>query len=262
MNGKIGIFDSGVGGLTVARAILNLLPNESLLYFADTKHIPYGEHSPREVESFAMRITSFLVQMGVKLLAIACNYSSALIYEKAKELYPDIPIVGVLQEGAKLSAHSPYRKLGILATKGTVRTRIYPKEVKKINPLKEVVQASCPPLVSLIESLAPEESIRPVLKNCLKRLKSKKIEALVLGCTHYPLVRALVEEELGENIVVLDPAEETARTVKKILKERNLLSNSPPNHKFFASGSTTSLRTLVPMLIGGDIIDIEHIEFW
>lgn len=260
MNKPIGIFDSGVGGLTVARAILNLCPNESLLYFADTKNIPYGEHSPEEVREFALRITSYLVRRGIKLLAIACNYSSAIIYEEIKEMYPSLPVVGVLQAGARLAANSPYEKIGILATRGTVRTRIYPREIRKLSPKKKVFQASCPPLVSLIENCATSGEIRSALKPCLKKLKAEGIEALVLGCTHYPLVRELIEEELGGRIAILDPAAEVAREIEKIIREARLASRDNAYHSFIVSGDDMSLRKFVPSLLGLDIIEIERHE--
>ncbi len=256
----IGIFDSGVGGLTVARAILNLLPGESLLYFADTRNIPYGEHPPEEVEDFALRITSYLVQRGIKLLAIACNYSSALIYHKVKELYPNLPVVGVLQAGARLAGNSPYEIIGVLATRGTVKTRVYPLEIKKFNPLKKIFQTSCPFLVSLIEGFAPLGEIRSALKPCLKKLERKGIEALVLGCTHYPLVKDLIEEELGGKIALLDPAEEMAKEVEQILKVSNLVSQSSSHHSFIVSGNDASLKKFLPLLLGVNIIKIEHVE--
>ena len=260
MNKPIGIFDSGVGGLTVVKAILKLLPNESFLYCADTKNIPYGEHSAEEIESFALRIISFLVNKGIKLLAIACNYSSAVVLDKAIRIYPSLPIVGVLQAGARLASSQSVEKIGILATRGTVKTKMFPREIKKINPQKRVFQASCPPLVSLIESFAPEEEIRYVVRDCLKRLKIKGIEALVLGCTHYPLVRKIIEEELG-GAIILDPSEELAREVKEILEKENLISHNSPQHRFFVSGNDESLRKLVPSFLGIDIIEIEHQDF-
>lgn len=260
MSQPIGIFDSGVGGLTVARAILNLLPNESLLYLADTKNVPYGGRTPQEVEGFALRITSYLVRRGIKLLAIACNYSSALIFEKVKELYPNLPVVGVLQAGARLAGNSPYERIGVLATRGTVKTRIYPREIAKFNPDKKVFQVSCPPLVPLIENLATPEEIRPALKPCLERLRRRGVEALVLGCTHYPLVRDLIEEETRGEMAILDPAEEMAREIKQILKERNSDSINSSQHLFLVTGSDASLRKFVPLVLGTDIIKLEKIE--
>ncbi len=259
MSLPIGIFDSGVGGLTVAREILRRLPNESLLYFADTAHLPYGSRSPKEIESFALGIISFLVREGVKIVVIACNFSSALIYHKAKELYPGVPIVGVLQAGARMAANSPYEGIGVFATPGTVRTKIYTKEIRRLAPQKRTWQASCPPLVSLIEGFAPEEEIRKALKRCLYPLKRKGIEALLLGCTHYPLVRHLIEEEMM-GVEILDPAVETAREVKAILEEHALIANSPPRHRFLASGGSASLLKFVPSILGVDIMEIERIE--
>lgn len=260
MSKPIGIFDSGVGGLTVASSILKLLPHESLLYFADTKNIPYGEHSKEEVEGFALRIASYLVDRGIKLLAIACNYSSALIYNKVKRIYPNLPVVGVLQAGARAVSNSPYDKIGVLATRGTVKTGIYPKEIKRLNPQKKVFQVSCPPLVPLIETSAPYEEVRLALKPCFKRLKAKGIDALLLGCTHYPLVRNLIEEETKGKIAVLDPAEEMAREIYRVLSKQNLLSKGSPKHIFITTGGDTSLRKFVPLLLGIDIIEIEKID--
>lgn len=260
MSESIGIFDSGVGGLTVLRAILKHLPQESFLYIADTKNIPYGEHTPKEVENFALRIISYLVEKEIKLLAIACNYSSAVVYNKVKKLYPNLPVVAVLQAGARLASNSKYDKIGILATRGTVKTRIYPKEIKKLNPQKKIFQVSCPPLVSLIESLAPYEAIRSALNPCLRKLEAKGIEALVLGCTHYPLVRDLIEEELEGRIAILDPAEEMAKEIEEILRQKDALSRTSPNRVFISTGDDTSLRKFVPMLLGIDIIEIKQIN--
>jgi glutamate racemase len=137
---------------------------------------------------------------------------------------------------------------------------MFPREIKNLNPQKKVFQASCPPLVSLIESFAPQEEIRSVVRDCLRRLKRRGIEALVLGCTHYPLVRGIIEEELREGMI-LDPAEELAREVKDILKKENLISDDSPRHRFFVSGDDSSLRKFVPSLLGIDIIEIEHQDF-
>lgn len=259
MNKPIGIFDSGVGGLTVAKAILKLLPNESFLYFADTKNLPYGERSPEEIEKLALRIVSFLVYQGIKLLAIACNYSSAVIFDKVKKLYPFLPVVGVLQAGASLAASFPAESIGVLATRGTVKTRMYPREIRKMDSKKKVFQASAPQLVNLIESFAGEEEIISAVRNPLKRLRNKKVEAIILGCTHYPIVIDIIRKEFVEG-EILDPAEEMAREIKEILERKKLVSDGSPKHRFYVSGSDASLRRFIPPLLGDDIIEIENIK--
>jgi glutamate racemase len=223
-NKPIGIFDSGFGGLTVMSAINGLLPDESLIYFGDTAHVPYGSKSKNAVVKFSKDIASFLIKSDVKLLVIACNTASAFALDALKKSV-HVPVVGVIEPGAKAAVKSAKNgRIGIIGTEGTVASGSYFKAVKKISKAS-VFQQACPLFVPLVEEGWNKGKItEDIIGVYLKPLLSKKIDALVLGCTHYPLLKELISRAAGKGVELIDSAKATACEVREILSEKDMFA--------------------------------------
>ncbi|GHT51313.1 glutamate racemase [Endomicrobiia bacterium] len=230
-NNPIGIFDSGFGGLTVMSAINKALPLENLIYFGDTAHVPYGTKSKNAIIKFSKRIASFLIKNKVKMIVIACNTASAFALSVLQKTFK-VSIIGVIEPGSKAAVSiSKNKKIGIIGTDGTISSKSYPKEISKISK-SDVYQQSCPLLVPLVEEGWVEGEIADsVVKKYIKPLLSKNIDTLILGCTHYPLLKKTLEKNIGNGVVLIDSAKATAQEVKNVLKQKSLLS-SGKNKKF------------------------------
>jgi glutamate racemase len=233
----IGIFDSGFGGLTVMSAINKALPSESLIYFGDTAHVPYGSKSKEIVIKYSKNIASFLIEQKVKLIVIACNTASAFALTALKKTF-EVPVIGVIEPGAKAAlAASKNKRIGVIGTEGTVNSGSYTKEINKISKSK-VYQRACPLLVSLVEEGWNSGAIADsVVKKYLKPLLNKKIDTLVLGCTHYPLLKKTLEKNVKADIVLIDSAKATAREVKDVLSKKCLFADTAGRKflKFYVS---------------------------
>ncbi len=255
MTGPIGIFDSGLGGLSVARNVLEMLPNEGIIYFADTAHVPYGERSADEVRSFALGICDFLIESGSKAVVMACNMSSAIALEDARLRHPNTPILGVIEPGAVAAAVcSNGCAIGVLATTGTVKSGAYVRAIDGVKPGCEVVQVPCPKFVPLVESgMAESDEALEAAAGYVSELGSAGCGTIILGCTHYPFVRKAVE--LAANgATIVDPAEETTRQLVELLTAANLLSTSDTvTHAFYCSGPTEGLSTIGSSFLGRTI---------
>ncbi|MDR2251787.1 MAG: glutamate racemase [Endomicrobium sp.] len=261
-NNPIGIFDSGFGGLTVMSAINKVLPSENLIYFGDTVHIPYGAKSQNAILKFSKEITSFLIKNRVKLIVVACNTASALalpVLEKTLK----VPIIGVIAPGAKaaIDASKNFR-IGIIGTKGTIGSKFYPKAINKLAKAK-IYQHACPLLVPLVEKgwIDGEITDRTV-KKYIKHLLAKKIDTLVLGCTHYPLLRKTLERNLDKNIILVDPATSTALEVKRILDKKSLLAskNGKKYLKFYVSDNPEKFKKIGRRFFSKNITTVKKIN--
>lgn len=254
-NAPIGVFDSGVGGLTVAREIMRQLPNESIVYFGDMARVPYGSKSKDTVISFSKQIVRFLQEKEVKAIVIACNTASAFaLSEIVSEV--DIPVIGVIEPGAKAAnAITNNGKIGIIATEGTVRSGMYSKVIKKINPEVEVFQKACPLFVPLVEEGLLYDSITiEVADRYLHDLLSYGIDTLVLGCTHYPLIRRTIQKVAGEGVTLVSPAYETAKELETIINDKRLGSGSESaTHEFYVSDSADRFKKLASSILPCDI---------
>ena len=208
----IGIRDSGVGGLTVARRVLELLPDANLLYFADTAHVPYGEKTPQQVRHYALSISRFLISQGAQMLIFACNTTSALALDTARECF-DVPIFGVIRPGARVAAQLSNGKIGVLATAATVQTRVYTRVLREYRADLQVEEIGCPAFVPLVESqqTASAEALQACEKY-LAPLQRMGADTVVLGCTHYPLLLPLLQRVAPE-IRFIDPAMAVAQEV-------------------------------------------------
>ncbi len=263
MNSPIGVFDSGIGGLSVAREILRKLPREHIIYFADTAHVPYGERSLNEIRYFALGITRFLIEQGAKAVVMACNMSSAVALDDARILWPDVPIIGVIEPGARAAVKASGGKpIGILATTGTVKSGAYVSQIAAIDSSIQVSQQACPRFVPLVEAgLAESEEAEVAAREYVEPLVRAGCKVLVLGCTHYPFLRRAIELAAGADVVVVDPAEETAATLAHVLSEQGILSVSMAGtHEFYASGDVTSLKELGSRFLGLPISDVLRVN--
>ena len=221
----IGVFDSGVGGLTVAREIMRQIPNERIIYFGDTARVPYGSKSKETVTKFSRQIVRFLQGQHVKAIVVACNTASAYALEEIeKEI--DIPMIGVVKPGAKVAAESTGNgKIGVIGTEGTIGSRIYDTYIKEINPDITVIGKACPLFVPLVEEGLWQDPVTDeIAARYLSVLIDSGIDTLILGCTHYPMIRSTVGKIMGETVTLVNPAYETARELKELLRAEDLLS--------------------------------------
>jgi glutamate racemase len=242
----IGIFDSGIGGLTVANAIAKVLPNEQLIYFGDTAHLPYGDKSPDSIKYYSIRIAQFLLEQNCKIIVIACNTASALAYETVKDFVGNrVTVIDVVNPIVdEIALNKKIKHIGVIATKGTVKSDVYAKKLKHSNKNLEVSSLAAPLLVSMIEEgFFNNKTSRTIIHDYLSRPKLKKIDSLVLACTHYPLIKPEVEEYYKGKIKIFDPAEAAAKKVQETLKEQKLLSSKKNNkHRFYMSDYTKSFE--------------------
>jgi glutamate racemase len=225
----IGIFDSGIGGLTVANAICKLLPNESIIYFGDTAHLPYGDKSPESIRHYSAKITHYLTEQNCKAIVIACNTASALGFQTAKDIAgSSIPVINVVDPAvAYLSQHFKGKRVGIIGTKGTVNSRIYVNKLAKADKTIDVAQLATPLLAPMIEEGFFNNKIsKTIINSYLEKKPLANIQALVLGCTHYPLIKPEIDSFYKKKVQVLDTSEIVAKAVAETLKEKGLLNEN------------------------------------
>ncbi len=261
----IGIFDSGIGGLTVANAIQKVMPGESLIYFGDTAHLPYGDKSPDSIKYYGIRIAQFLLDKNCKMIVIACNTASALAYEAVKDFVNGrVPVINVIDPVVDCIVNNKNAKrVGVIGTKGTIKSDIYPKRIKAKNKSIEVSSLATPLLAPMIEEGFFNNRIsRSIIGSYLSSRKLAKIDSLILACTHYPLIRAEVEEFYKKKIEIIDTAGVVADKVKTVLKEKNILSkNKKAKHHFFVSDFTKSFEESTRYFFKNKI-HLEKVDFW
>ncbi|MBO6201469.1 MAG: glutamate racemase, partial [Chryseobacterium sp.] len=238
-NQPIGIFDSGVGGLTVAKEIKRLLPNEDLIYFGDTKHLPYGEKSREAIVGYSTKITNFLLEKNCKAIVIACNSATANALQEVIELVADrVPVIDVINPVAEKVSYEIHNNVGVIATKATVNSGLYKKSIRKHNKFIKVDELATPLLVPAIEEGFKNHPItHSIIYNYLSNSKLKNIETLILGCTHYPLLIDEIKQYYGNRVRVIDSPNIVANQLKMILDKHNLLNeeNHQPTYQFFLS---------------------------
>jgi len=234
----IGIFDSGIGGLTVARAIYERLPMESTIYFGDTARVPYGPKSPDTVRRYSLEILDWLLKQGVKSVVVACNTSTAHALDALREASP-VPVLGVIEPGARAAvAATRGDGIGIIGTAGTVASQAYPTAIRRLLPAAKIEQVACPLFVPLVEEGWFEHpAARLVADEYLGRLRQMGVDTLVLGCTHYPLLKPLLHDVMGGTVALIDSAEETARSLAEALDAAGTASGVevPGTHRFVVS---------------------------
>jgi glutamate racemase len=246
-NQPIGLFDSGIGGLTVAKAIKDKLPAERLIYFGDTAHLPYGDKSPDSIKYYAIRIAQFLLDNKCKMIVIACNTASALAYDTVKDFVGKRAlVVNVIDPVVKkITSNRKIKSIGVIGTKGTIKSGIHAKKLVEADKSLQVHGLATPLLVPMIEEGFFNNKIsRTVIDSYLSRPKLKKIDALILGCTHYPLIRTEIEEIYHGKVPLIDSADEVAQYVYQLLKKHKLLNTSKkkPVHRFYVSDYTDAFE--------------------
>ena len=270
MNDKsVGIFDSGIGGLTVVRQVSKLLPNEKLIYFGDTARVPYGSKSPQVVREFALQDALFLSDKNVKAMIIACNTASAEALDLLQKEF-DIPIIGVIKPGAGAAANvTKNGKIGVIGTYGTIASGAYKAELLAVDSSLEVESAACPLLVPLVEEGWESKDVtKGILKEYLSPLTDKNIDTLILGCTHYPILKPLIQEVVGDEVVLIDSAEASAAELERILNEKGLSAvneDSSVEHEYYVSDfpfkfKETAERFLGKKLPEVGLIPLDHLE--
>ena len=229
----VGVFDSGAGGLTVAREIMRNLPSEKIVYFGDTARVPYGSKSKETVIRYSRQIIRFLQEQQVKAIVVACNTASAFALDTVRDEF-DIPIIGVIESGAKVAAaRTRNKRVGIIGTVGTVGSGIHAQYLKKLDPGITVFGKACPLFVPLVEEGWLHDPVTvEVASRYLKELQDKDVDTLILGCTHYPLIRSTIRQVMGEEVCLVNPAYETALELGKLLEEQGLSSTGTEQKEF------------------------------
>ena len=257
----IGIFDSGVGGLTVARAILDQLPNESTLYIGDTARGPYGPRPLAEVREFALETMDFLVGQGVKAIVIACNTASAAMLRDARERY-SIPVIEVIQPAVRRAvAATRSGNIGVIGTRATIDSKAY-VDAFAAAPQLQITSIACPLFVEYVErGETSGADITKVAREYLAPVMDAQVDTLVLGCTHYPLLTGVISYLMGEGVTLVSSAEETAKDLYRTLVENALLrtqSSTPAIHRFLATGDAKAFETLARRFLGPEVTQVEH----
>ena len=259
----IGIFDSGVGGLTSINAFSEVLPNESIVYFGDTARAPYGTKSPRTVRAFSREIAEFLIKQGAKMLVAACNTSSSIALDGIQKDHPDIPVIGVIKPcAAKIAREcSDDRSVGVIATPVTVESKAYEKEIRKLAPGLNVHALACPEFVPIIESGAFRTPAMDaaISHNLDDFTRDSAVDTLVLGCTHYPIIRPHIEK-LYPELEIIDPSFALAEEAKRILCEMDMQASDWQGTRiFYASDMSSKFLGIIEMLgINGDYVLKQH----
>ncbi len=260
----IGVFDSGIGGLTVVRALMERLPFENIIYFGDTARVPYGVKSPETITLFATQITRFLLQKEVKLLIIACNTMAAVAYQAVKDLSP-VPVLDVIAAGARKAIEETNSKhVGVIGTPATINSNAYARAIHEHDPDIRVFSQACPLFVPLVEEgwwhhpvtrLTAQEYLRPVL--------AEHVDTLVLGCTHYPVIKSLIREIVGQDICLVDSAEAMADITANLLHDIHLGNpqRNPPDYRFYVTDVPYHFQTIGEGLLGRTLSRVDLVKW-
>lgn len=258
----IGVFDSGVGGLTVVKELVRQLPREDIVYFGDTARVPYGIKSKETVIRFSVENILFLLKHNVKLICVACNTVSSFALPKIRHSFR-VPIVGVISPGAREAVYATKNKrVGVIGTKGTVKSRSYEYEIKKLDPKVKVTAVACPLFVPFAEEgWLGGEVVLTVAKRYLKPLKDAKVDTVILGCTHYPLLRSVIKKVMGEDIILIDSAKQVAIEVSKILSDEGLLkAKGKGKADFFVSDNPQWFQELAERFLGKPVKNVRKVN--
>ncbi|PKN75599.1 MAG: glutamate racemase [Candidatus Cloacimonetes bacterium HGW-Cloacimonetes-2] len=261
MKKPIGIFDSGVGGLTVYKTIRNHFVEEDLVYFGDTARVPYGPKSPNTIIDYSIQNSRFLLQQGIKILVVACNTSSAYALDKIKEL-TGIPIIGVIDPGAEQAAlYTKSKRIGIIGTEATVRSGAYSQAITKLIPDAVVYSKACPLFVPIVEEGWQDGDItKSIAKHYLSYFEDKDIDTLVLGCTHYPLLKQTIQETVGEKIRLVDSADAIASYLKRLIPEET--DGAKGTDSFFVSDNEAKFLQISQNILESPIMSLKRVRLF
>lgn len=264
MNNRfIGVFDSGMGGLTVVKSIVETMPDENIIYFGDTAHVPYGTRSKEQITEYVLNDVRFLNTFDIKAIVIACNTADSIAREKVEELY-SLPVFGVVEPASKSAAQiTKNNKIGVIATNATVNSGAYERNISRFNPDAQVISVACPLLVPLVEEgrfRKGDKVIENVLTEYLTPLKNQGIDTLVLGCTHYPLLYDIISEIMPETNIISSSVSAAAE-LKKALEEKKLQSSEKGSQrKYFVSDNAQYFEGLAKIFMGELGGHVEHVE--
>jgi glutamate racemase len=263
MDKPVGIFDSGIGGLTVVKEIIRLLPHENLVYFGDTARVPYGIKSKETIIKFSLENTLFLLQQDVKMIVVACNTSSSLALPIIRRHFK-IPIIGVIMPGAKEAVYATKNKrIGVIGTRATIHSGAYDEEIKRLDASIKVFSQACPMFVPLVEEGWTQDAITTkVAQKYLEPLKAKGIDTLILGCTHYPLLKNKIQEVVGKDIKLVDSAQQVAVEVKQVLSQEGLLNQDKirPSREYFVSDEVAIFKNVAKSFLGSDLKEVKRVS--
>jgi len=259
----IGVFDSGIGGLTVVKALMHELPSESIIYFGDTARVPYGTKSKSTIVKFSLENVEFLLRFGVKCIVIACNTSSSWALPTLRK-YFKVPIIGVIRPGALAAVrHTRNRRIGVIGTKATVHSRAYEQAIHRLDPAIKVFSQYCPLFVPLVEEGWLNGSVcREVAGRYLEPLKRQRIDTLILGCTHYPLLASMLQRTLGSSVTLIDSAHQTAAEVRGVLLGADAFRESAvrPRHRFFVTDEPDHFNAISRRFLGRSRVLVERVN--
>lgn len=261
-NQPIGIFDSGVGGLTVLNEIVKLLPGEDIVYFGDTARVPYGTKSPETVKNFAIENSLFLLEHNVKMIIAACNTVSSVAFPYLVRKVP-VPVIDVLKPAVRKAVESSSSgRIGVIGTNATIRSRAYEKQILRLRPKTKVFFQACPLFVPFVEEgFVSGRPLKDIVKIYLKGLKEKNIDTLVLGCTHYPLIKGEISRYMSKKVLLVDSARTAAEDVKEVLKKRGALSGKKRGViKYFVSDSPEMFKKCGKKFIGKKIFNVNVVK--
>ena len=253
---SIGIFDSGVGGLTIKRQLMRHLPQESMIYFGDTARIPYGNKSCETIVRYSIENAFFLMEQNIKLLVVACNTASAFAIPKLRQIF-NIPVIGVIEPGAEKAAQvTKNQRIAIIGTRGTIQSGAYQQELKRLLPQATILAYPCPLFVPLVEEgFLHHPAAELIIKEYLAPIKSQQVDTLLLGCTHYPFLETLIQQEMGPTVHLVDPAAACAEQVALLLQKQgmNAKSLAPPTYHYYVSDDPHKFQELSERLFGYSI---------
>jgi glutamate racemase len=258
----IGIFDSGVGGLTVFKEVITLLPHEDIIYLGDTARVPYGTRSPQTVIRYSQENTRFLLQQGIKLLVVACNTSSATSLPALKKK-SEIPVIGVIDPGARHASEvTQNKRVGVIGTEGTVKSQAYEQAIRTIDQKITVISRACPLFVPLAEEgWVDNEVARLTAESYLSPLRGERIDTLVLGCTHYPLLEAVIREVMGDEVCLVNSAKETAKEVQRVLDEGKFANRGKRNgsYKYYVTDNARRFIKVGERFLGRRLVTVNEV---
>lgn len=257
----IGVFDSGIGGITVVKSIIDRLPQENIIYFGDLARLPYGTKSVRTIQKFAEQTVQFLIKKQVKAIVIACNTISAVAKEQINLLAGKIPVVDVISSGAESGKTG--HKIGIIATPATINSNAYPLAIIQLNPNVQIFSQACTLFVPLIEEgFIKHQALKLIAHEYLQALKNKNIDTLILGCTHYPLIKDTITHIIGKKVKLIDPADSTCDKLIQVLTKKKLFNKSKktPNYQFFVTEITPAFKVIGEQFLQTRINNLELVN--
>ena len=259
----IGVFDSGIGGLTVVERLASTLPNENIIYFGDTARVPYGSKSNSTVIEYSIQNTKFLLQKNIKALVVACNTASSIAIPDLKKMF-DIPIIGMIEPGSRMALSKTHnKKIGVIGTRATISNLAYSKEIKKMNDKAVVFEKPCPLFVPLAEEgWIKHKATYEIAEEYLKELRENKIDTLVLGCTHYPILSEVIQEVIGLKVALIDSGVASSELIKLELEKFNLISDSGTigSQEYYVSDIPAKFKEVAELFLGRAIDHVHKVD--